>query len=217
MKSNLELQKDVQAELNWEPILNAAEIGVTAKDGVVTLTGVVDSYSKKLAAERAAKRVLGVRAVAEDIEVRILPGSKRTDTDIAQAALGALKWSTSVPDQKITLEVENGWVYLEGEVEWQYQKDAAKNCVEDLLGVVGVTNSITLKPRVDARVVKQNIKSAFARNAAVEAEKINVDTFNNRVILKGTVHTWAERTEAERAAWSAPGVVAVEDELLVSA
>jgi osmotically-inducible protein OsmY len=215
MKTNLMLQKDVQDELRWEPMLNAAEIGVTAKDGIVTLSGTVDTYSKKLAAERAAKRVIGVKAVAMEIEVKLGISNVRNDAEIAKAALDALKWSTTVPDDRIKLKVENGWLYLEGELDWQFQKDAARTCVEDLFGVRGVSNNITLKPRVNVNVIKENIKKALERNADVEAGKIKIETFNNRVTLKGTVHTWAERDEAEKAAWSAPGVIAVEDELSV--
>lgn len=216
MKTNLALQKDVQDEIRWEPMLNAAEIGVIAKDGVITLTGTVDSYSKKLAAERAVKRVTGVKAVAEDIEVKLGTSNVRNDSEIAQAALNALKWNTIIPDEHLRLKVENGWVYLEGQLDWQFQKDAARTCVQDLTGVKGISNNITVKPRVNVAIVKENIKKALERNAAIEADGIRVETFNNKVILKGTVHTWKEREEAETAAWSAPGVISVEDELLVA-
>lgn len=216
MKTNLELQKDVQDELRWEPMLNAAEIGVIAKDGVITLTGTVDSYSKKLAAERAVKRVMGVKAVAEDIEVKLPNVNIRNDSEIAHAALNALKWSTIIPEDRIKIKVENGWIYLEGQLDWQFQKDAARTSVQDLVGVKGVSNNISLKPRVNVNVVKDNIKKALHRRASIEADKIMVETFNNKVILKGTVSTWTEREEAETAAWSAPGVVSVEDELVVS-
>jgi osmotically-inducible protein OsmY len=217
MKTNVELQKDVMEELRWEPMLNAAEIGVAAKNGVITLTGTVDSYSKKLSAERAAKRVAGVKAVAEDIMVKLPGSNQRTDAEIAQAALSALRWNTSVPDRKIKLKVEDGWIFLEGEVDWQFEKDAARLAVTDLLGVRGVTNSIELKPEISIPLIKDNIKKALERNAALEAGNIKVETFDHKVVLKGTVHTWTERNEAEKAAWSAPGVISVEDELLVVA
>ena len=216
MKTNLELQKDVQDELRWEPMLNAAEIGVAAKDGVITLSGTVDSYYKKQAAENAAKRVAGVKAVALDIEVKLPSSNFRNDTDIAKAAVDALKWNTIVPDDKIKLRVENGWVYIEGELDWQFQKSAARKCVEDLTGVRGVSNLITLKPKVSSSSIKENIKKAFQRNANVEADNIRIDTFDNKVVLKGTVHSWFERNEAEKAAWSAPGVLTVEDQLTVA-
>lgn len=216
MKTNLELQKDVQEELKWEPMLRDAEIGASAKDGIVTLTGIVDSYAKKLAAEKAAKTVMGVKAVAQEIEVKLLPVGKRSDTDIAQAALNALKWHTSVPDEKIKLKVEDGWAKVEGEVDWQFQKDAITKALENLIGVKGVTNFVTIKPRIDAKVVKDNISNAFYRNAAIDSANIKVETTGNKVILKGTVHSWFERKAAEKAAWSAPGVINVEDDLLVT-
>lgn len=215
MKSNEQLQKDILAELNWEPMLNTAEIGVIAKDGVVTLTGKVDSYLKKSAAERAAERVTGVEAIAMDIEVKLGDGI-RDDSDIATALLNALKWHSSVPNNKVKIEVDNGWVTLLGQVDWLYQKSMAYNCIESLQGVKGIINLITIKPRTDAKVIKENIVKAFERNASIDAANITVDTTGGTVTLKGKVHSLFERKEAEKAAWSAPGVVTVDDEIIIA-
>ncbi len=216
MKTNLELQKDVQDELLWEPRLDSAEIGVIVKDGIVTLTGFIDSHAKKLAAERAAERVAGVKAVVQQLIVKLENSGRRTDADVAKAALHALKWNSSVPDDKLKIRVEDGWIYLEGELDWQYQKDAAASCVENLIGVVGVTNLISIKPGLSTKVIKNNIKDALHRNAAIEADNIRIETTGNKVILKGNAHSWFERKEIEKAAWCAPGVTNVEDDILVS-
>jgi osmotically-inducible protein OsmY len=214
MKTNIELQQDVLDELKWNPMLNAAEIGVIVKDGVVTLTGKVDSYTKKIAAEKTTKNVAGVKAVAIDIEVK-LGYDKPDDADIAKAAVNALKWHSSIPEDKVKIEVDNGWVTLEGQVNWPFQKDSAENCIENLTGVRGISNLITIKPKTD-KLIKDNILKAFQRNAALEAAKITVETIGDKVILKGKVHSWSERHEAEKAAWNAPGVVEVEDDLLIA-
>ncbi len=216
MKTDLELQKDVQDELKWEPKLYGTEIGVTAKSGIITLTGIVDSYSKKVAAEKATERIAGVKIVAQEIEVRLSTAGKRTDTEIAKAILDAFKWNESIPDDRIKVKVENSWVYLEGEVEWQFQKDIIKNAVEFLQGVKGVSNYISIKPKLNSKIIKENTRKALYRNAAIEAENIVLETIENKVILKGRVHSWYEKNEIEKAAWSAPGVVNVEDDLIVA-
>ena len=217
MKTDLDLQRDVIAELEWEPALSGQEIGVAVKDGVVTLSGTVLNYAKKFKAERAAERVHGIKAVALDLNVKIPTSSMRTDTEIAHAALNALKWDVEVPDDKITLRVEDGRVLLEGEVDWQYQRAAAERAVRNLAGVKSVGNLISVKPKhVSPFDVSAKIKEAFKRSAEVDSSKVNVESLDGKVILKGFVRSWAERRDAENAAWSAPGVTQVEDRLAVS-
>lgn len=215
MKTDEQLQLDVMDELKWDPVLTASEIGVSVKNGIVTLSGYVSSYSKKVAAENAAKRVKGVKAVAEEIEVRLGADGKRNDTQIAEAAISALKWNTNVPDDRLKLKVENGWVTIEGQVDWQFQKDAAQNAVRDLLGVKGVSNFISLRPQLNVNIVEKNIKRALHRSAEVEADNIDVQTIGSKVILKGKARSWAERQEVARAVWSAPGVTELEDDLFI--
>ena len=213
--SDLELKKNVEAELNWEPSINAAEIGVAVKDGVVTLTGRVESYWEKVAAERAAGRVARVRAIVNELEIRLPSSSERTDEDIARAAVNALDWFVSVPSDRIKVKVSKGWVTLEGTVDWQYQKSAAERAVRDLIGVKGVTNVVEVKPRVSATEVKSVIEAALKRSAEVDARRITVETDGDKVILRGTVRSVAERHEAERAAWRAPGVRTVENQVTI--
>jgi osmotically-inducible protein OsmY len=216
--NSTKLQHDVQEELEWEPSVDASKIGVTAmQSGVVTLTGTVATYAEKISADRAAKRVSGVRAVANDIEVRPIGSLKRTDTDIAQAVLQALEWDIAVPHEKIKARVDNGWVTLDGEVALQFQRAAAENAVRRLSGVRGVSNQIGLqvRPAVQPAEVKGRIEAAFRRSADIDARGIQVDAKNSMITLRGKVRTWAERDEAERAAWAAPGVLAVKDELVV--
>lgn len=215
MKSDWQLQRDVMEELKWEPMLHSSEIAVTAKEGVITLSGYVDTYAKKLAAERAAKRVKEVRAVAEDIEVRIHASVDHSDTAIAAAALKALEWNSAVPDNTITLKVEDGWLYLEGDVDWQYQKEAAYNAVKFLTGVKGVINLLHIKPKSDALILEDNIRKALERSADVEARRINIQTEGSKVILTGSARSWGERNIIEETVWSAPGVLSVEDDLVI--
>lgn len=214
MKTDLEIQNEVMEELKWEPILSISEIGVAVKNGIVTLSGTVETYSKKLAAENAAKRVGGVKAVALDIDVALSKTGKRSDTEIAQAVVNALKWNTQLAAEKIKVKVEDGWVTLEGALEWEFQKTAARNAVENLYGVKGILNKITVSAKIKAQDIKQKIKSALQRSATVEAEKINIETIGDKVILKGTVRSWAEKIDAVDAACAAPGVSEVDDEQL---
>lgn len=213
MKNDIQIQQDVIEQLRWEPFLDAAEIGVTVKNGIVTLSGNVDMYYKKIAAEGAAKKVAGVKAVAENIQVGILPSYRKTDTEIAEAVTNALRWNISVPDENIKIKVEDGVVSLDGEVDWHYQRNAARNTVEKLAGVRRINNNITIKPAITAADVKKKISAAFVRYATIDAGKITVDVIDNRVILAGKVRSFADREDAENAAWSAPGVTSVENRL----
>jgi len=208
------LQQAVIDELAWEPSVNAAHIGVTAKDGIVTLSGDVSSYAEKWAAERAARRVYGVKGVAEEIKVRY-SFDKPDDTDIAQKALQVLSWDVEVPADKVTVKVEGGWVYLSGTVDWHFQSSAAEADVRKLNGVIGVINSIEIKPSVQASDVRAKLKAAFARNAEIEEKNITVKVDGGKVTLSGRVDTWGQDTLAVDTAWSAPGVTQVEDRLTV--
>jgi osmotically-inducible protein OsmY len=212
-RTDQELQQDVLAELKWDAQIQPNEIGVSVKDGVVTLTGWVDSYLKKWSAEEAAHKVAGVKAVANDIEIKL--ANERRDPDIAEAAVHALEWDAFVPSGKVQVTVSKGWVTLKGEVEWQYQKQDAERVVRRLTGVKGVTNLITVKPRVIPSELRKKIEDALVRNAELDANKIKVEVQGSKAVLKGTVRAWAEKEEAERVAWSAPGITSVENLITV--
>lgn len=217
MKNNIQVQTDVRAELAWDPRVDDREIRVAATDGVVTLTGSVPSFAAKEAAEHAAERVFGVKAVANDLTVAVPSLYQRSDTDIAKAVVDALAWDVQVPDIRIKAAVKNGWITLEGDVEWRYQRDAAARAVRNLAGVRGVTNNITVTAaKVSAYDVSRGIKEALDRRADRTAERINVEASGSVVTLTGTVPSFGDRRAAEGAAWSAPGVTDVHDELAVS-
>lgn len=215
MKNNSELQKDVQNAIRWEPSIQAAEIGVTAKDGVVTLSGTVDSYSKKINIERAVKDVIGVKAIAEDITIDYGISFKKNDTEIAQNILKACKDNSEVPEDKIKIRVEDGWVKLEGEVAWKYQEEATKDAIKNLTGVKGITNLIEVKTESKDKLEKKDVENALTRNWSINAKDVKVEVENNTVKLKGLVHSLYQKEEAGRLAWNAPGVSAVDNELAV--
>jgi len=208
-KGDSQLQKDVIDELAFDPMVDSTNIGVTAKDGVVTLTGTVPSYPEKVAAERAVKRVAGVHGIAEELKVDIPSMLHRTDADIVRAALVALDWNVTIPKDKVTVKVEDGWLTLEGELGWQYQKDVVRRAVEHLIGVRGVTNAINLKPTVSTGDVRAKIRQVFERAAEIDANQVQVDISDGVVTLRGSVHSWNEHDEAAHAASSVPGVKSV--------
>jgi osmotically-inducible protein OsmY len=215
MKSNETLQKDVQDAIKWEPLLHAAEIGVTVKEGIVTLTGTVDSFSKKREAEDAAKNIAGVRAVVEKIDVKFGNWGKPSDEQVAAEVLNSFRWNWRVPDEKIKVKVEDGWVTLDGTVSWNYQKEAAKKAVVNLLGVKGVNNNLKIESELKDAVEKKDIEKALDRNWSIDANRINVKVHDNNVTLTGTVDSWYQRDEADKIAWNAPGVKSVENKLEV--
>jgi osmotically-inducible protein OsmY len=216
MKTDAELQHDVMDELKWEPTIRAAEIGVGVTDGVVTLSGYVDSFYKKWAAERAAARVFGVKAVAEELKVRLPSSLKRPDEDLALAVVNVLEWNVLVPHDRIKVQVRDGLVTLSGEVDWGYQKFAAEDAVRYLMGIVWFNNQITIKPTVKPQELKDKIVSAFQRNALLDSRRITVETRGGKVILRGSVRSWGERAEAQWAAWAAPGISEVENNIIIS-
>ena len=216
MRSDADIERDVKEELKWNPDLDATDIAVSVKKGVVTLAGFVRSYTDKYEAEAAAKRVSGVVGVANDLEVRMPSVDQRPDPEIARDAVAALKSQLPVSSENIKVIVRNGWVTLEGEVEWQYQRQTAENAVRRIKGVKGVINSIILKPKTEPSEIKRKILDAFRRNAEVDANRIAVEANGGEIVLKGTVRSWIEREEAERVAWSAPGVTKVIDQLVVA-
>jgi len=215
MKSDSAIKEDVLDELMWQPDIDETQIGVIVENSVVTLTGIVDSYSKKLAAEKAVKKVKGVKAVADDIEVKYGAAYKKTDKEIAKAAVNALKWNASVPEDNVAIEVSDGWVYLSGELQWFYQKEAAVKSIETLLGVRKVVNNITLKQAIEPTEIKSKITKAFERLADIDAKNIQVNVEGHTVKLKGKVHSYVEKDEAKKTAYAAPGVYEVENELEV--
>lgn len=215
MKTDAQLKSDVIRELEWDPSINATNVGVAVNNGVVTLTGHLESFGEKYAIERIVKRVKGVQALAVELDVKLALGHKRSDSEIAEAAEGALKWHTEVPDERIRLSVEKGWVTLEGEVDWDFQRRAAERAVRSLIGVVNVVNHIKLTVHATQADVATRIREALERYALDESKKIDVTVSGSKAILRGTVHSWAERTAAQGAAWAAPGVVSVENDLKV--
>ncbi|WP_179338435.1 BON domain-containing protein [Winogradskyella ludwigii] len=216
MKSDFSIKEDVLAELSWQPNIDETQIGVIVQNGVVTLSGIVDTYSKKRTVENAVKGVSGVKAIAEEITIKYGMQHKKTDAEIAKIAIDALTWNSSVPQNEIEIKVENGWVYLSGEVEWDYQKTSAKNAIEDLNGIHGVTNSISIKPIVKPIEIKDKIKKAFERLADLESKNITVEVDGHTVKLKGKVHSISERDEAKKTAYYAPGVYEVKNELEIA-
>ena len=215
MKTDTQLQQDVIAELKWEPSVNAAQIGVEVKDGIVTLAGHVSSYAEKWDAERAAQRVSGVKALAIEMDVKLSGSSKRTDADIARSAENTLQWTTYLPKDSIKVMVESGWITLSGKVDWEFQRQAAAKGVRYLMGVTGVSDQIVIKPKVSLSAVKSEIEAALKRRATADAQKISVEVQGADVTLTGKVHSWSERDLARHSAWGTPGVRNVVDNMTV--
>ena len=216
MKTDAQVQQDVIAELKWEPSINAAQIGVEVKDGIVTLAGHVSSYAEKWNAERATQRVSGVKALAIEMDVQLAGSSRRNDTDIARSAENALQWMTFFPKDRVKVMVEDGWITLSGEVDWEYQRQAAAGGVRYLMGVTGVSDQIVVKPKVSLSAVKSDIEAALKRRATADAQKISVGVRGADVTLTGTVHSWSERDLARDSAWGTPGVRNVVDNITIA-
>lgn len=215
MKTDSQIQKDVMDQLKFEPFLKPAEIGVSVKDGVVTLSGLVDSYAKRLHAEQAAKRVAGVKAIAEDVQIMVESNHQITDSEIAAAVLNALKWNVAVQDEKIKITVDNAVVTLQGEVEWDYQRSQASKSIQSLAGVRSVINLVTLKPILSVKNVEKQIAEAFRRSASIDAGKISCEAEGGLLTLRGEVRSYAEKKDAEHAAWNVPGVLRVDNKIEV--
>jgi osmotically-inducible protein OsmY len=211
-----EIRRRVLAELDWDPSIDASDVGVAVKDGVVTLTGTIPSYWQEKEVERVVRRIVGVRAVAEELAIKLPGTAERSDADIAQSVLSGLRFNVAVPTNRIQVMVEKGWVTLEGQVEWQFQKAAAESEVKYLMGVKGVTNNIEIKPRVSTSDVKTKIEAAFERLAQFDANQITIEARDSKVILRGNVRSWDEKDQAEQAAWAAPGVTSVENHVVVA-
>jgi len=216
MKTDIQVQEDVLAELKWEPSVNAAQIGVEVKDGIVTLAGHVNSYAEKLNAEHAAQRVSGVKALAIEMDVTLPGASKRNDADIARTAENVLQWTANLDNDCVKVMVENGWITLSGQVNWEYQRQAAAIAVRYLLGVKGVSDTIAIKPKVSSTAVKSDIEAALKRGATADAKKISVEVRGADVTLSGTVQSWSERNLARNSAWAAPGVGNVVDNMTIA-
>jgi len=217
MNNDRQIQQDVIAQLQWDPAVNAANIGVSVRNGIVTLSGIVDTYAVKVAAEKAATKVLGVKALAEDIQVGQSPGVMKTDTEIAEAVFNELKWHGAIPDDRINIKVEDGVVSLKGTVEWQYQRNTVQKTIEGLVGVRKINNYISVKPITTPIEIKQKISAALQRSATVDAGNINIEVNGGEVVLKGTVRSMAEKEDAENAAWSAPGIYSIENKIEIAA
>jgi osmotically-inducible protein OsmY len=215
MRSDTELHDDVLAELRWDQRLREKDIAVAVREGVVTLAGTVESYAQRYASERAVERVKGVRAIVNDLAVKLPGGAERSDADIAHAALDAMRWDIEIPHDRITVKVTDGWVTLEGEVQWYFQKDSAERAVGHLAGVKGVSNLLLVSPSPAPSNIKQRIKETFKRQAELDADHITVETAEHKVVLKGNVESLAEKRAAERAAWNSPGVTRVDNQLRV--
>ncbi len=216
MKTDTQLQRDITAELKWEPSVHAEQIGVEVKDGIVTLAGHVSSFAEKWDAERAAQRVSGVKALAIEMDVKLPGSSKRIDADIARAAENTLLWTTYLPKDCVKVMVENGWITLSGELDWEYQRHAAGDAIRHLMGVAGVSNQIVLKPKVSMGAVKADIEAALKRRATTDAQNIFVDVRGADVTLSGSVPSWSERDLARESAWSTPGVQNVVDNITIT-